>query len=63
MKIGILFNRVTWEIKQLIKEFEERNIGYELINNQNIFFRLNNFGLIIKLNFFNYIINYCFIGF
>ena len=22
MKIGILFNRITWEIKQLIKEFD-----------------------------------------
>ncbi len=41
MKIGILFNRVTWEIKQIIKELEERNIEYKLINNQNIFFRLN----------------------
>ena len=41
MKIGILFNRITWEIKQLIGELEKRNIDYKLINNQEIFFRLN----------------------
>ncbi len=41
MKIGILINRVTWEVKQLITEFEKRKINYNLINNQKLFFRLN----------------------
>ncbi|MBY9007125.1 MAG: RimK family alpha-L-glutamate ligase [Candidatus Lokiarchaeota archaeon] len=41
MKIGILFNRITWEIKQLISELEKRKIEYKLINNKDIFFKIN----------------------
>ncbi|MBN1213955.1 MAG: RimK family alpha-L-glutamate ligase [Candidatus Lokiarchaeota archaeon] len=41
MKIGILFNRITWEIKQIVNELEKKKIGYSLINNQDIFFKLN----------------------
>jgi [lysine-biosynthesis-protein LysW]--L-2-aminoadipate ligase len=41
MKIGILINRVTWEIKRLIDEFEKRKIDYDLLNNQKIYFKLN----------------------
>ncbi|MFX1276052.1 MAG: RimK family alpha-L-glutamate ligase [Promethearchaeota archaeon] len=41
MLIGIILNRTTWEIKQLISEFEKRNIKYELLNNQKIYFKLS----------------------
>ncbi len=41
MKIGILLNRITWEIKQLIEQFKQKNINFELLNNQRIFFKLN----------------------
>ncbi|TXT64036.1 MAG: Lysine biosynthesis enzyme (LysX) [Promethearchaeota archaeon] len=41
MKVGILHNRVTWEIKRLIEELEKSNIAFEIINNQNIYFRLS----------------------
>ncbi len=40
LSVGILMNRITWEIKQLIQEMEKRNIKCNLINNQNIFFNL-----------------------
>ncbi len=42
MLIGIIFNRITWEIKQLITEFEKRHINYKLINNQKVYFKLSN---------------------
>ncbi|TFF99151.1 MAG: RimK family alpha-L-glutamate ligase [Promethearchaeota archaeon] len=35
-------NRVSWEIKQLINEFKKKNIDFELLNNQRIYFKLNN---------------------
>jgi len=38
--IGILLNRVTWEVKQIIEELEKRNIKYKLLNNQKIYFKL-----------------------
>jgi len=41
MKIAILHNRVTWEIKRLIEELEKKNIDYDLINNQNIYFSIS----------------------
>lgn len=41
MKIAVLMNRVSWEIKQLIDEFEKNNIDYDLLNNQRIYFKLN----------------------
>ncbi|MBD3193752.1 MAG: RimK family alpha-L-glutamate ligase [Candidatus Lokiarchaeota archaeon] len=41
MKVGIMLNRVTWEIKQLINEFKIKNISYSLLNNQKVFFRLS----------------------
>ena len=41
MFIGIILNRITWEVKQLISEFEKRNIKYELLNNQKIYFKLS----------------------
>ena len=40
MLIGILLNRVTWEVKQIIEELEKQNIKYKLLNNQKIYFRL-----------------------
>ncbi|MFX0071845.1 MAG: RimK family alpha-L-glutamate ligase [Candidatus Hermodarchaeota archaeon] len=40
MIIGIIFNRITWEIKQLINELEKNQIKYELINNQKIYYNL-----------------------
>lgn len=42
MLIGILLNRVTWEIKQIVKELEKKNLNYELLNNQKLFFKLTN---------------------
>jgi len=41
MLVGIILNRITWEIKQLISEFEKQNIKYELMNNQKIYFKLS----------------------
>ncbi len=41
MKIGIIFNRITWEIKQLISEMEKNQVNYKLINNQKIYFNLS----------------------
>lgn len=41
MLIGIILNRTTWEVKQLISEFQKRNIKYELLNNQKIYFKLS----------------------
>ena len=41
MKIGIIFNRITWEIKQLINEIEKNQINYELINNQKIYYNIS----------------------
>lgn len=41
MKIAIFHNRITWEIKRLINELEKNNISYDLINNQNIYFKLS----------------------
>ncbi|MHA1489004.1 MAG: RimK family alpha-L-glutamate ligase [Promethearchaeota archaeon] len=41
MLIGIVMNRVTWEIKQLINEFEKRQINYKLVNNQKIYYTLS----------------------
>lgn len=38
--IGILLNRVTWEVKQIIEELEKQNIKFKLLNNQKIFFKL-----------------------
>ncbi|MHA1689035.1 MAG: RimK family alpha-L-glutamate ligase [Promethearchaeota archaeon] len=40
MKIAILMNRITWEIKQIINEFEKRHVKADLINNQKVFFSL-----------------------
>jgi len=41
MLIGILFNQITWEIKQLIIELEKKQIKYKLINNKNIYYKLS----------------------
>lgn len=41
MKVGIIFNRVTWEIKQIIDELEKSKIKYELINNQKIYYTIS----------------------
>lgn len=41
MLIGILFNQITWEIKQIIAELEKRQIKYKLVNNQNIYYKLS----------------------
>lgn len=41
MTIAIMMNRITWEIKQIINEFEKRKVDCTLINNQNLFFNLN----------------------
>ena len=41
MLIGIVMNRVTWEIKQIINEFEKRQINYKLVNNQKIYYTLS----------------------
>ncbi|MFO8019506.1 MAG: RimK family alpha-L-glutamate ligase [Promethearchaeia archaeon] len=35
-------NRVTWEIKQIIKELEAKQIKYDLLNNQKFYFELTN---------------------
>ena len=35
--VGILINRITWEVKQLIAEFEKNQIKYELLNNQKVY--------------------------
>ncbi len=40
MQIGVLFNQITWEIKQLISELENRQINYKLLNNQNVYYKL-----------------------
>ena len=55
MKIGIIFNRITWEIKQLINEMEKNQVNYELINNQKIYYNLtkekdldDNFNVILE---------------
>lgn len=34
-------NRITWEVKQLINEFEKRSINYELLNNKKLYFDLS----------------------
>ncbi len=34
-------NRITWEIKQIVNEFEKRHVKSDLINNQNVFFTLS----------------------
>ncbi|MFX1444934.1 MAG: RimK family alpha-L-glutamate ligase [Promethearchaeota archaeon] len=41
MKIGIIFNRITWEIKQLISEMEKNQVNYKLLNNQKIYLKLS----------------------
>ena len=41
MLIGILFNQITWEIKQLIIELEKKQINYKLVNNKNIYYKLS----------------------
>ena len=41
VKVAVLMNRVSWEIKQLIDEFKKNNIEFELLNNQRIYFKLN----------------------
>jgi len=41
LKIGIIFNRITWEIKQLISEMEKNQVNYKLLNNQKIYFKLS----------------------
>ena len=53
--VGILNNRITWEVKQLITEFEKNQIKYELLNNQKVYYRLSkekdlksNFDLILE---------------
>ena len=55
MLVGILINRITWEVKQLIAEFEKNQIKYELLNNQKVYYRLSkekdlksNFDLILE---------------
>lgn len=55
MLVGILNNRITWEVKQLITEFEKNQIKYELLNNQKVYFKLSkekdlksNFDLILE---------------
>lgn len=53
--VGILINRITWEVKQLIAEFEKNQIKYELLNNQKVYYKLSkekdlksNFDLILE---------------
>ncbi len=41
MLVGIVNNRITWEIKQIISEFEKNKIKYKLLNNQKIIFKLS----------------------
>ena len=41
MLIGIIINRITWEVKQIIAELEINNINYKLLNNQKIWFNLS----------------------
>ncbi len=41
MLIGIVMNRITWEIKQIISEIEKRKIKYKLINNQKIYYKIS----------------------
>lgn len=55
MLVGILINRITWEVKQLIAEFEKNQIKYELLNNQKVYYKLSkekdlksNFDLILE---------------
>lgn len=55
MLVGILINRITWEVKQLITEFEKNQIKYELLNNQKVYYKLSkekdlksNFDLILE---------------
>ena len=42
MLIGIIINQITWEVKQLIAEFEKKKIKYKLVNNQKVYFKLSN---------------------
>lgn len=42
MLIGILINRITWEVKQLIAEFDKNQLKYKLLNNQKVYFKLSN---------------------
>jgi len=39
--IGIILNRITWEIKQLIIELEKQNLNYKLLNNQKLYYSLS----------------------
>ncbi|MHA1291478.1 MAG: RimK family alpha-L-glutamate ligase [Promethearchaeota archaeon] len=41
MLIGIILNRITWEIKQLIIELEKQNLNYKLLNNQKLYYSLS----------------------
>lgn len=41
MYIAITLNRVTWEVKRIIRELEKRNIKYDLLNNQKFYLKLN----------------------
>ena len=41
LKVGIIFNRLTWEIKQLINEMEINHVNYKLINNQQIYYNIS----------------------
>ena len=41
LKIGILLNRITWEIKQIIKELEKNQVKFKLINNQEIYYTIS----------------------
>ena len=41
MKIGILVNRITWEVKELKAILEKQGINYKILNNQKIYFKLS----------------------
>ena len=41
MLVGVLFNQITWEIKQIITELEKKQINYKLIDNKDICYKLS----------------------
>ncbi len=41
MRVGILLNRITWEVKQIITELEKKNIKHEELDNRKIFYILS----------------------
>ena len=39
--VGIIINRITWEVRQIINELESNQIKYELINNKKVYYKLS----------------------